>query len=143
VNKDYKKAVEYFERSAELGYSYAYNYLGIVYEYGEGVKKDYAKAFFNYSKAAELKNIYGLYNVARCYRYGIGVKKDINKVIKYYNLSGEYGYFKAYYVLSIIYKDGASGIKKDYDIAFDYLVEAAKMGDTKAPSVLASAGQDF
>ena len=72
VNKDYKKAVEYFEKSAELGLSDAYNYLGIAYEYGEGVKKNYAKAFFNYKKAAELKNMYGLYR-----RRQVNEKMDI------------------------------------------------------------------
>ena len=143
VNKDYKKAVEYFEKSAELGLSDAYNYLGIAYEYGEGVKKNYAKAFFNYNKAAELKNMYGLYNVARCYEFGLAIKKNINEAIKYYILSGKHGYSKAYYILSVIYKDGENGIKKDYDIAFDYLIKAAKMGNKKAKSVLASAGQDF
>ena len=142
VNKDYKKAAEYFEKSAELGYPDAYNYLGIMYEEGKGVKKAHAKAFFNYSKAAELKNMYGSYNIARCYDCGIGVKKDINKAIRYYNLSGNLGYSSAYYNLSVIYKDGI-GIKKDYDIAFDYLIKAAKMGNKKAKSVLASIGQDF
>jgi len=141
VPKDYKKAVEYFNQSAKFGYSYAYNELGIMYEDGEGVKKDYVKAFFNYRKAAELKNMYGLYNVARCYDDSIGVKQDIKKAIKYYNLSGDLGYSQPYYDLSVIYKDGAHGIKKDYNIAVNYLKKAAKMGNKMAKEVLASVGK--
>ena len=141
VNKDYKKAVEYFNKSAELGYSNAYNKLGIMYEDGIGVKKNYVKALFNYKKAAELKNMYGIYNVARCYDYSIGVKQDINKAIKYYNLSGDLGYSQSYYNLSVIYKTGIGGIKKDYDLAVNYLMKAVRMGNKTAKKVLASVGK--
>ena len=141
VPKDYKKAVEYFNKSAKFEYSYSYNKLGIMYEDGKGVKKDYVKALFNYNKAAELKNMYGLYNVARCYDYNIGVKQDINKAIKYYSLSGDLGYSQSYYNLSVIYKTGIGGIKKDYDLAVNYLMKAAKMGNKMAKEVLASVGK--
>ena len=43
VEKDVKKAVEYFKLSAMQGYGFAQNDLGLLYERGEGVSKDLKK----------------------------------------------------------------------------------------------------
>jgi TPR repeat protein len=41
---DYIKALVYYHRSADLGYSLAQNAIGECYYYGHGVKKDYKEA---------------------------------------------------------------------------------------------------
>ena len=50
---DYKKAAEYFRKSAEQGYANAQCNLGYCYERGQGVSKDYEEAVKWYRKAAE------------------------------------------------------------------------------------------
>jgi uncharacterized protein len=44
VEKDYKKAVEWYIKSAEQGNPSAQNNLGFMYYNGYGVEKDYKKA---------------------------------------------------------------------------------------------------
>ena len=41
---DYKKALKWYKKSADLGYIYAIGHLGLCYLYGKGVKKNADKA---------------------------------------------------------------------------------------------------
>lgn len=49
--KDYQKAVEYYQKAAALGNAMALNNLGMCYEHGYGVTQDYEKAKEYYEKA--------------------------------------------------------------------------------------------
>ncbi len=51
--KDYNSAVQYYYKSAHMGYSKAQNNLGTCYENGHGVTKSVAEAVKWYRKAAE------------------------------------------------------------------------------------------
>ena len=51
VTQDDQKAVEWFHRSADQGYSLALSALGSSYWAGRGVKQDYAQAYFFYELA--------------------------------------------------------------------------------------------
>ena len=55
VTKDYKKAVEWYTKSAEQGYARGQYSLGYMYHNGKGVTKDKAKAVECFTKAAEQK----------------------------------------------------------------------------------------
>ena len=50
---DHKKAVYWYKKSAEQGYTMAQYKLGYIYDYGQGVSKDLEKAVYWYKKAAE------------------------------------------------------------------------------------------
>ena len=50
---DYKKAFEWYTKSAEQGYAIGQCNLGVMYEKGHGVTKDHKKAIDWYTKAAE------------------------------------------------------------------------------------------
>ena len=54
--KDYNSAVQYYYKSAHMGYSKAQNNLGTCYENGHGVTKSVAEAVKWYRKAAEQGN---------------------------------------------------------------------------------------
>ena len=60
VSKDYVKAVEWYQKSAEQGNAYAQANLGNCYYYGEGVSKDITKAVEWFRKAAEQGNMYAI-----------------------------------------------------------------------------------
>ena len=62
LQKDVTRAVELYERAAELGLKEAHVRLGNLYEKGEGVEKDAAKAIRHF-EAAAVKGDVG----ARCY----------------------------------------------------------------------------
>lgn len=54
VKIDIAKAIEYFQRSADKGNAEAMYQLGLIYEYGNGVRKNVPKAIQWYSKAARI-----------------------------------------------------------------------------------------
>jgi len=51
-SRDYKKALELWHRAAELGFAKAYNSIGYVYNYGQGVEVDKKKAVHYFELAA-------------------------------------------------------------------------------------------
>lgn len=54
VEQDYAKALEWFEKAAELNYTTAVHNIGYMYQEGLGVEQDYDKALEWYEKAVEL-----------------------------------------------------------------------------------------
>ncbi len=73
VERDYEKAIEWYSKAAEQGYSTAQNNLGNMYYNGLGVERDYEKAIEWYSKAAEQGN-----------------KRALNSLAWTYHLMGDY-----------------------------------------------------
>jgi len=55
-NKDYKKAMELYQKAADQGYAVAQLNLGFMYMMGNGVKKDRIKAYQLWTKAAKQGN---------------------------------------------------------------------------------------
>lgn len=53
VDKDYREAVRWFQKSAEQDYADAQFELGVMFEYGYGVDKDISLARYWYQRAAE------------------------------------------------------------------------------------------
>jgi len=51
--KKYESAVDQYRKAAEQGYVTAQFNLGVLYEYGLGVRQDYGQALVWYRKAAE------------------------------------------------------------------------------------------
>ena len=90
--QDYAEAVKWYRKSAEQGYAYAQDNLGVCYENGQGVKQDYAEAVKWYRKAAEQGDADAQNNLGVCYRNGQGVEKDINKAIELYQQAARQGH---------------------------------------------------
>ena len=63
LNKDVTKAVELYERAAELGVKDAHFNLGVLYAKGTDVEKDTAKAFRHYEAAAMCGHGLARYNL--------------------------------------------------------------------------------
>ncbi|AFU97369.2 SEL1-like repeat protein [Simiduia agarivorans] len=73
-------AFDYFSRSAAQDNVYGYVNLGLVYDFGRGVRQDYQKARKNY-EMANSKGAMMHSNLALLYMNGQGVEKDLNKAI--------------------------------------------------------------
>lgn len=67
VEKDYRKAAEWYEKSCNNGYPDAASELGVMYSNGQGVTKSMEKAFNYFKLAAELGHPYGMYQLGVCY----------------------------------------------------------------------------
>lgn len=111
--KEYKIAVEYFNKAKELGNVAAINSLGLCYKFGIGVKKDINIALNFFKEAASKNYVYALNNLGiyyedegnfeeakryflksanlgesyACNKIGEYLRKDSNKkeALKYYN----------------------------------------------------------
>ncbi len=82
--KDYVKAVEWYERAAEKGHKNAQRLLGCLYHDGKGVKQDFKKAFEWWMKAADQGDYIAQCRVGHCYEYGEGVEQSYDQALAWY-----------------------------------------------------------
>ena len=79
VEKDPKKAAEYFYESAKLGYAQAQYNLACLFSEGRGVMKDDAAALFWYLQAAKQGDSAAARTIGIFYLEGRGVSRSITK----------------------------------------------------------------
>ncbi len=123
VERNHKKAIEWFLKSAEQGFNDALYQMMMAYGNGEGVEKDFEKAFSYALKCAENNDGTCMWNVANCYHQGMGVEKSIDKMLEWIIRLGKLenpknlpksGYItSARLQLAYMYKSGEE-IKQDY-----------------------------
>ena len=125
--RDYKNAVEWYTKAAELGSVDAQYCLGECYLYYV-VVQDRKKAVEWYSKAAEQGHIKAQSALGFCYYYGEGVEQSYEKAVKWYTKAAKQGdYSGAQYRLGECYYYG-HGVAKDYKKAVEWYSKAAKQG---------------
>ncbi len=93
--KDYTKAKEYYQKAADMGLACAYNDLGLLYEYGNGVSQDNKQAYKYYEQAAIMGHDYGQCNLGFMYLNGTGVDVDRNKAREWFEKSAAQGHQRA------------------------------------------------
>ena len=81
---DYQTSKTILEDLASKGDATAQNYLGFMYDYGEGVKQDYKKAFEWYEKSANQGNTKAQFNLGIMYANGQGVIQDKKRAKEYF-----------------------------------------------------------
>lgn len=81
--KNPNEAKNYFEKSAEYGYSKGQYELALCYKNGFGVEQNLEKAFTWFEKSMEQGNENAEFEVGYAYLNGIGVIKNFAKAVKY------------------------------------------------------------
>lgn len=117
VRKDIDKALEYFQRSAELGNDTAMLNLGLLYFNGELVGRDYQVAFKYFNNAATKFNGKSLNMLGYYYEVGLLGNQDISKAIECYKKSYENNFVKAAYNCARFFENGI-GVPTNYEEAF-------------------------
>ena len=107
--KDYIKALELFHRSAELGYSMAYNCIGYIYEVGQGVEVDKKKAIYYYELAAMKGDVDGRHNLG-CIEEDKG---NFERALKHYMIAVAGGNSQSLKAIHELYSD-EHATKEDY-----------------------------
>jgi TPR repeat protein len=125
--RNYNTAVEFYNKSAELGNSDAMNQLAIYYKTGTRIEKDYNTMIELYNKAIELGNSRAMNELAICYEDGTGVQKNYNKMIELYKQSVKLCNIEAMNNLALCYKNGI-GVKVDYNEAIELFNNAIQLG---------------
>jgi TPR repeat protein len=86
VKEDKDLAIQYYEKSANLGYAPAQNNLGWFHRQGIATKKDPIKAIYWFRLAALQGNALALQNLAEMYQAAEGVPKDMRIARSFYAL---------------------------------------------------------
>lgn len=131
---NYRKALECFQKAAELGVSHAMNYLGLIYEEGEIVAQNHRVAVDWFYKAvqADSGNAHAAYNLGRMYYNGFGVAKDIAKAYQFCKSAVDLGLGNTHSAYpESCYLTGCILIEyyNNYQEAYPYFIDAAKFGN--------------
>lgn len=84
VQTDKKRAIEYYQKGAELNHSGCQNSLGIAYIQGENVPENKTKGFALCLKSAEQGYAPAMKTVGTCYQFGHGVDDSMKSAIHWY-----------------------------------------------------------
>jgi len=110
-------ALAQLQTAAQSGDANAQQWLGYMYEYGQGVPLDYAQALFWSRKAAAQGNADAQINLGNMYYYGQGVPQDYAQAVYWYRKAAEPGNALAQFSLGYMYAKG-HGVPQDYVIAY-------------------------
>ena len=148
IEKNYKKAFEFFKRAAELGHPNAYLMLVEFYFEGHGMRKDFKKALENYSKAKELGikdktdleekiklNIEnqkkGAVLLSQAEDYDMaqnGKETNYKKALELYMQAGNLGVADGFYYAACIHRFG-NGVEKNWQEALKLYLKSGEMGN--------------
>eukprot|EP00656_Telonema_subtile_P009576 TRINITY_DN14510_c0_g1_i2.p1 TRINITY_DN14510_c0_g1~~TRINITY_DN14510_c0_g1_i2.p1 ORF type:complete len:179 (+),score=22.32 TRINITY_DN14510_c0_g1_i2:109-645(+) len=132
----YKKAVEAFLKSAQLGNSEGMRLLGDMYRRGDGVGEDTNKAARWYKSSAEAGNITGMLNYVVCCHD----KELYDEALPWLHRGAEMGNLTCHMQLGVYYLNGF-GVREDLELARQHLEIAAKDGCEQACEILAALEQ--
>lgn len=128
------QAVEYFEKSSDMGYPVAKRNLAIALENNNSTQTE--KIFSLYSEAAEKGDIIALNNLGCCYLSGDGVEEDVKKAIKCFEEAAQQGDELAKINLADCYAIG-NGVRRNLNKAYKLYNDAAELGNPIALKRLA------
>ena len=131
INGDYARALEILKPLAEDGNSEAQKLLGIMYDYGHGVKVDPKRALEWYTKSAEQGDPAVQFKVGAKYFRGDGAERNYKEAAKWWELAANGGQGDAQFNLGLMYFRGL-GVKHDDARAVELFRRAAEHGDGHA-----------
>lgn len=144
LNKtQFKTAYAYFSHLAQKGYAEAFNSLGDMYFYGQGVVHDQTQALEHYKKAAELDSAYGYFNAGYLYWTGPKEIQDPKLALQYLKQAAQMGYTYALGFIGDIYRIGPEDII-DYAEAKRYYkkgIDIEEVNAIKGMAILYLLGQ--
>lgn len=129
--KDYKEAVRWYRKSAELGNAHAMGNLARKYYSGKGVPKDYREAFKWYRKSAEEDIPDSIASLGWLYYKGRGVERDYAEALKWTRKAAERDHPYGLTNLGLHYYYG-HGVGRDYREALKWFRKSADTGHARA-----------
>ncbi len=94
MEKDYARAVGYFEEAQALGSDWSSPYLGLCYLLGQGCDQEPERARPLLEQTSRPSN-YRLYGLGLMYADGIGVKEDVRKGVGFLREAADNGFLPA------------------------------------------------
>ncbi len=131
IEKNEKKAVEWYEKAANQGNADAQTCLGLCYGMGIGVTEDFSQAIKWWRKAANQGNAQAQYYMGNCYNHGTGVSVDYTHAALWYQRAAEQGNADAQFMLGVYYSVG-KGFQENAADAASWWLKAAIQGNVEA-----------
>ncbi len=131
VNKDMKKAVEWYQKAADAGFAPAQFRIGSYYEKGTGVERSPQKAKEFYQLAAQQGNASAMHNLAVLYAMGAAGPTDNDSAAQWFVKAAELGVKDSQFNLGILAAKGL-GVPQNLEESYKWFALAAKAGDKDA-----------
>ncbi len=125
---DFASATSEWRRMAEQGQAAAQYNLGIMYEYGRGVRQNDVEAAKWYRKASVQGVSVAQYKLGIMYDNGWGVPPSDTEAVRWYSNAAEQGHPLAQHDLAFMYVAG-TGVAQDYLRAYMWLNIAVARGN--------------
>ncbi len=129
--KDYKSALNIWQKEATQANDQAMANLGLMYLKGEGVQKDLDQARDWFEKASIYGNASANYNLGLMYHANIGVKADMNVALDYLRRAAQKEHQGAYFRLGLILLKDRTNEMALLE-GFNCMMQAAKSGHMMA-----------
>jgi TPR repeat protein len=110
---DFAAALKLLRPLANAGNPEAQVFIGLSYEFGDGVTKNTAEAVKWYRQAAEKGSIDAAYNLGTIYEEGNGVPKNMTEALKWFRQAAAKGHSLSQRELGSLYHAGAAGMERD------------------------------
>ena len=127
-NGDFQRAFELLLPFAKDGDPKSQNFIGTMYDYGEGVAEDNAEAVKWFRLVAEQGDATGQTNLGLMYENGSGVPEDKVEAAKWYRLAAEQEDATGQWYLGTMYENG-SGVPENNAEAVKWYRLAAEQGN--------------
>jgi len=127
---------------AEKGDAEAQNNLGMMYDFGRGVKQDFKEAVKWYRKAAEQGDAYGQLYLGLMYGLGRGVEQDFKECANWYQKAADQGFADAQQLLGYQYFIG-DGVEQNNVTAYAWWNIAATNGNQIAQRGLSRVAKEM
>lgn len=131
ISGDFKRALEILQPLAADGNSEAQKLLGVMYDYGHGVKADPRRALEWYLKSAEQGDPAVQYQVGAKYFQGDGTERNYQEAARWWELAANGGQIDAQFNLGLMYFRGLS-VARDDTRAATLFRKAAEQGHSHA-----------
>jgi len=138
VTQDYDKAMEWYQKAADIDYLPAIHNVGYLYYHGYGVPQDYKKAFQYFSRASERGYALSKGKLGEMYYNGYYVEQDYDKAFELLKKAAEAtdgSNGDAMKRLSDCYRFG-KGTTKDLEKAEYWLKKAQDNGSKDANKII-------
>lgn len=123
-NEDYKFSYRLFSYLANRGYDRAYGYMGMAFQYGEGIERDSELMIHYYTKAIDSGYLWCAYPMGLYYKDAT----DYKEALRYLEMCNQDEHLfrsKALYYIGSFYENG-EGVSVDLSKAISYYKESVK-----------------
>lgn len=128
---EHKTALEFYEKSAELGHPYGCDLAGRSYRYGYAGETDWQKAKAYFEKGIDLNSSFSAVELAFMYEAGEGVETNLDKAYELYRKGAEKDYPYAMLRVGIYEENGTLGKERPGE-AFAWYKKSAEAGNAEA-----------